>query len=420
MNGFCIQTLGCRLNQAESGEMQRQLEQSGWRWEADLERADLILLNSCTVTARAESRMMQQVRRMRRRNPLARILVLGCISAEASEQLRAQQCVEVLPGTDAKEQIALLADDSRAASVPSAALQPAASRNEARANLKVQDGCDNQCSYCLVRVARGVSRSVPLDEVVRAADALSREYPEIVLAGVHLGSWGADLPGKPGLHHLVERLLELPHLGRLRLSSLDPSELSAGLLGLLGHPRLCRHLHLPLQSASPAVLQGMNRQEDLEHVRELLGTIRRDYPALRIGTDIIAGFPGETEAEFERSFERLHEMPLDYLHVFPYSERRGTAAARMTDRVPPDERQRRAARLREFSAERSAQFARSQLGAILEVVPERASNFCAGVSDNFLHLQFDRPASTPLASVRVLHVEPDALRGQLISQGGCA
>ena len=345
---------------------------------ADPADADVLVVNTCTVTRRADQEARQLIRRLARQNPRARLVVTGCYAQRAPEEVRALPGVGLVLGIHERERIAEhLAGDSTQVAVGSARakhpLLPAAplSFGRTRALLKVQDGCDSFCSYCIVPYVRGRGRSLSVEAAVtQGARLVEAGFHEIVLTGADLGSYGGDASGRGRLPELIRRLLAIGPNHRIRLSSIEPNKLDAEVIAMLGEePRLCRHLHLPLQSGSDAVLQAMRRSYRAADYAGLLQRIA-GRGTVAVGADVIVGFPGEGAREFEETLSFLRDAPLAYLHVFRYSARPGTAAAREPGAVDDSVARARSERLRALGAEKRDAFLRSVLGTRLSVLAE--------------------------------------------------
>ncbi len=415
MPTVALHTLGCRTNQAELDGMRRALAQTGEEiaivpWG---EEADVYLLHTCTVTARADRQCRQKIHQARRRAPGARIVVTGCYAEMARETLEGIEGVTAVLGMGERGRIV--------AEVLGAVAEPARARarvpSRARALLKVQEGCDSQCAYCIVPMARGRSRSHGADEVVEEARSLAGEgYEEIVVCGTHIGRWGADLEARGSLVDLVGRLLAEVDGVRLRLSSLDPHELSDELLSLMAaEDRICRHLHLSLQHTRPAVLRAMNRPRG---GLDAVYAAAEAMPGVAVGADVIAGFPGETAKHSAALLADLARAPLAYLHVFGFSPRQGTEAARRPDDVGKDERAGRVAVLRQLSeGQLRPRYLESRVGLDAEVIVEgRRGERLKGVSSEYTTVLFEGPEEIVgrLASVRCVAVQGPALEGMLL------
>lgn len=380
---FTIATLGCKTNQFESAAMEERLREAGYRGVPFEQGAELVIVNTCTVTAATDAQSRNLVRRARRLNGFCRVVVTGCYAQVDPQALLAIPGVSLVLGNEEKQNLlALLADADRGE--PAARVSPIRETSEAkvsplssfaersRAFVQIQNGCDAFCSYCIIPYARGRSRSVPPDEVVAQAKRLcAAGYPEIVLTGIHIGGYGADLARPTDLLTLVRRLAAETSVPRLRLGSLEPTEIPDKLIEAVAASEiLCPHFHIPLQAGSDSVLERMNRHYDTVFFRSLVEKIRRRIPDAAIGLDVIAGFPGESDAEFAATAALLEELPVTHLHVFPFSRRPGTPAAAMPAQVPSALARERAARLRAIGEAKQRAFASRFLGRTLDVVVE--------------------------------------------------
>jgi len=405
-----VVTFGCRLNAFESEVMRRLAREAGL--------GETIVLHTCAVTAEAERQARQAIRRARREHPTARIVVTGCSAQLQAERYAAMPEVDHVLGNAEKldpavwRALARLPAGVRSREVGDVvAVKETAAHlidgfdGRTRAFLEVQRGCDHRCTFCIIPYARGPSRSVPAEEVLgRARRLLEAGFAELVLTGVDLTSWGHDLAGEPRLGDLVATLLErLPELGRLRLSSLDPAEIDPTLERLLvEEPRLMPHVHLSVQAGDDLILKRMKRRHDRRTVIALCGRLRAARPELVFGADLIAGFPTEEEAMFARTLDLVEEAGLTFLHVFPYSPRPGTPAARMPQ-VPAPVRRERAARLREAGERRRAAFLAAQIGRRVRGLVEQGGR---GHTDQFAPF---RLAGEPLPAGRVVELEVEAV-----------
>lgn len=363
MTSFSLQNFGCRVNQAEAFEWAEAFQKGGLRFERDSARVDLIIVNTCTLTSRADRDVRKFLAKVRRENPGARVIVTGCLVDRAKAEL------EGLPNTTlidnaGKEGLASLV-------LEMAGTSPAADpvRFRARGLLKVQDGCDCHCTFCVIPSVRGKGRSVPPQDAVRRLAGLAAQgFREVVLTGIHLSSYGGDLEPRTSLLDLLKAAEGLAGALRLRLSSLDPRLLGPELREFLAAPSLIQpHFHLSLQHGSDAVLARMGRRSRAADYREVMADLRRLRPDAALGADIITGFPGESEDDFAALRGLLVDSPLTYFHVFSYSPRPGTPAA---DWSPVDQAaiRRRTGELRAISAARSKAFRESQLGRVLEAI----------------------------------------------------
>jgi threonylcarbamoyladenosine tRNA methylthiotransferase MtaB len=412
--GVEIVTFGCRLNTLESEVMRRHAR------AAALE--DTVIVHSCAVTAEAERQARQAIRRLRRQRPGSRIVVTGCGVQTAPAGFAAMPEVDHLLGNAEKLRPAIWAELARGAPrvqvgdimAECHVAQPPLDGLErrTRAFLLVQQGCDHRCTFCRIPFGRGPSRSVPPGEVVAQARALlAGGHVELTVTGVDIGSYGRDLQGMPSLGAMLRLLLaELPELRRLRLSSLDPAAVDPDLLGLVAdEPRLLPHLHLSVQAGGDLVLKRMRRRHGRGDVLRLARELRRLRPDLALGADLIAGFPTEDEAMFQATLDLVDAAGLTFLHVFPYSPRPGTPAARMPQ-LPPAVRQERAARLREHGARALDRFLRGQLGTRQPALMERGGS---GHTDRFAPFRIAAGSAVPPAG-RTIELAVDAVAGGML------
>jgi threonylcarbamoyladenosine tRNA methylthiotransferase MtaB len=400
-------TLGCKVNQYDTATMETAL-----RERCELvpfaEGADVYVVNSCTVTDRADAESRQLARRARRMNPDGRVVLTGCF-AQTSPQRAALPEVDYVIGVSRLPDVLravldqipadegrILVDNLRKAEHVTT-LGADVFGGQTRAFLKVQEGCNLFCTFCIVPMARGRSRSVPprrvLDELQRLAE---RGFQEVVLTGIHLGGYGKDLETPLGLADLVEMIAEVAPLPRVRLSSIDPPEVTPRLLDLIKRsPVLCEHLHMPVQAGADPVLRRMRRLYDTALVRDVAAEIHRVLPGVGLGTDVIAGFPGESEADFNATLALLEAARFTYMHVFPYSRRSGTTAAKASDHLPPQTIRTRARALRQLGVAQRRGFAAAQVGGRLEVLVEStrdsAGGQLVGYSRNYARVLLDGP-----------------------------
>ncbi|MBK9167816.1 MAG: tRNA (N(6)-L-threonylcarbamoyladenosine(37)-C(2))-methylthiotransferase MtaB [Bryobacterales bacterium] len=416
---FHVQNFGCRAAQADGAALASRLAVAGLS-ETARGKADLVVLNTCTVTAAADEDVRHVILRVHRENPAARILVTGCYAQRAPDELAALPGVSWVVGNSHKTAIPEMFDGGRTPyhgevrvgdifeqhQFLSAPVEEAAG-DRTRPNLKIQDGCNNRCSFCIIPSVRGRSRSMPADAVVVQVRTLAARYREVVLSGINLGRWGREAGSGMRLADLVERLLRETGIERLRLSSIEPMDFSDRLLELMaGSPRIARHVHAPLQSGSDAVLRRMHRKYRPRHYAKRVETARRLMPDAAIGADVMVGFPGETDAEFEESRAFIENLPFTYLHVFTYSERPGTPAATAPGPVPLSVRKGRNRVLRELAARKNLGFRRSMVGRELSVVTLRNG----ALSSNFLQVELAAPAApNELRTVRIGGVSLDGL-----------
>ncbi len=419
-----LDSVGCRLNIGEMQDLARQLAAAGHVVVGPGEPADLCVFNTCTVTAEAARKSRHAVRQLRRSNPDATVVATGCYAEMATERVR-EMGVDLVVGNRDKDRLPEVLGAAGLLSEPDAVPSPDATpylepgdSGRTRAFLKVQDGCDNRCTFCIVTSARGAGRSRPADTVVTDVRQLVTDgFREVVLSGVHLGSWGHDLGHRPGLPLLVRRLLEETEIERLRLSSLEPWDLDDAFFELLAEPRLLPHLHLPLQSGCEATLRRMARRTSQEEFARLVDSARRAAPDVSISTDVMVGFPGETEEEFAESAAFVEAMRFSRLHVFRYSARRGTAAAAMPGQVPAEVRRERSRRMHALGADLQRAFHRRFLGRTMPVLWETAESVNDGTRWSGLTGNYIRVVAHPVAA-EDLHNRVTSARLQHLVPGG--
>ncbi len=431
MTAFYLHSLGCRLNQSELEALARRLAAMGHLVVDDPARADICVVNTCAVTAEAERKTRHLLRALARANPRARIAVLGCAATLRPDELASFPNVAwVIPNEEkgrAAERILLtppptpspLLTEGQERGGGAAEGGRGRVRSRTRAFIKIQDGCDNACAYCIVHILRGPVRSRPPEEVVAEIAARVREgYQEAVLTGVNIGAYGRDLGRKGGLAALIAAILTRTDLPRLRLSSVEPWDVDESLLALWPDPRLCRQLHLPLQSGCEATLRRMGRRMTAAAYARLVERIRAAVPEMAITTDIIVGFPGEDEAEFAGSLAFVERMAFARLHVFPFSPRPGTPAARMEGQVPEPVVRERAARMRELGERLAADYRRQFLGRELEVLWERRrrDGLWHGLTDNYLQVVTACPADlhNRITRTRLVGEKDGFLMGEVV------
>src|SRR3954462_2322504 len=374
---YFVQNFGCRATQADGAALESMLAAKGLAASDERAAADLVVLNTCTVTSSADDDVRQTIRRVHRENPAARILVTGCYAQRAPEELAGMPGVEWVVGNSHKTRIAELVmlstpgveyhgnihvgDIFAQHDFLSAPVEDAAG-DRTRPNLKIQDGCNNRCSFCIIPFVRGRSRSAPVAQVIEQVRGLAERYREVVLSGINLGRWGREPGSQMRLADLIRRLLAETDVERLRLSSVEPMDFSDDLFGLMADsPRIAKHVHAPLQSGSDRTLRRMHRKYRPRHYADRVLKARRLMPDAGIGADVMVGFPGETDADFEESRRFIESMPFTYLHVFTYSERPGTAAAAMPGAVPVNVRRERNRILRDLAAAKNKAFRESML-----------------------------------------------------------
>jgi threonylcarbamoyladenosine tRNA methylthiotransferase MtaB len=427
-----ITTLGCRLNQVESQEMRALAERAGFRVVEEGEAAQVYVVNTCTVTSRADFSDRQAIRRITRANPDALVVVTGCLAQTDPGALARMPGVDLVLGNQEKYRLPELlgslsrrdrpavrvGDIAEARRIPRAPVARMAGRS--RAFVKIQDGCQHRCAFCIVPAARGRSRSHEPEAVVEQVEALvGAGHGEITLTGVDIGHYGWDLVPRTSLAALASRLAEVPGLRWLRLSSILPAYFTPELFeAVTGIPKIAPHLHLPLQSGSDRVLRLMRRPYNTGMYRALAERLAAAIPDLGLGADLIVGHPGEEERDFEATWALVDALPLTYLHVFAYSDRKGTEAATMGGRVAAATIRERSARLRGLGAEKSLSFRQRLLGRAVEVlVLERreSAGVLTGLTSNFVEVAFAGPEGLGrrFATVRLTDADHRGARGVL-------
>jgi threonylcarbamoyladenosine tRNA methylthiotransferase MtaB len=428
---FFVQNFGCRASQADGAALEASLSGAGLDPAPSQEAASLVVLNTCTVTSNADQDVRQIIRRVQRSNPAAKILVTGCYAQRAPEELAAIEGVNWVVGNSHKGQLAGIVNASSAkGDAPyhaevhvgdifeqgeffAAPIEgPAGERS--RPNLKIQDGCNNRCSFCIIPSVRGKSRSAPQDWVLSEAQRLAEAgYPEIVLTGINLGRWGREWGGTRGdgrpFEGLLRRLLDETEIPLIRLSSVEPMDFTDDLLELMAaNNRIARHVHAPLQSGSDAVLRRMHRKYRPRHYRDRIEKARRLMPEAAIGADVMTGFPGESDAEFRESLDFIESLPFTYLHVFTYSERPGTKAEQGFSGapVPQELRKERNRILQQVSERKNRDFRQTQRGRRVKAVTIGAEG--VALTTNYIRVELTEPQPAR----RLIEVELGNLTGR--------
>ncbi|HLY99612.1 MAG TPA: tRNA (N(6)-L-threonylcarbamoyladenosine(37)-C(2))-methylthiotransferase MtaB [Candidatus Angelobacter sp.] len=443
---FFVQNFGCRATQADGASIEQQLLEKGLHRGVSANEADLVVLNTCTVTAAADQDARAAIRRVHRTNPEAKILVTGCYAQRAPEEIAALPGVTWVVGNSHKQQIPQIATSSSPAdfvSLESVALSGPAFTlvgdifahteliaapvfdaegiaEKTRPNLKVQDGCNNRCSFCIIPSVRGQSRSMKLDRVLEEASALvAAGYREIVLSGINLGRWGRDLDAPLRFEQLLRALLEHTGIAKIRISSVEPMDWSDELIELAaGSSRIAKHAHVPLQSGSDRILRAMHRRYRPWHYAEKIRKIYEAMPNAAIGADVMTGFPGETDELFEENRDFIERLPFTYLHVFTYSSRPGTHSAALPDQVPVEIARERTRILRDLAAEKNLRFRQRFVNRTLEAISLQTgdADFTEALSDNYLKVRIaGRHPANEWMKVRVTETENDGLAAEAVA-----
>ena len=394
---IAIRTLGCKVNQSESASIEGNLLNNNYEIVKHDDNPDVCVINTCTVTAKSDYQSRQIIRKAVRSG--AKVIVTGCYAQLKPDDLASIEGVTRVIGNADKSNmsniIASFNGNSEKCAIkvtgPDFPLfkQPYHS-TRTRAFLKIQDGCNLSCSYCAVNIARGKSRSLNVENVINSALSLEKDgYKEIVLTGVHIGSYGLDLNHESSLFEIVNKLSNACPETRFRLSSLEPSDIKNDLLSLLRRKNICNHLHIPLQSGSENILKSMNRGYSISSFEQVINRIVREHPETSIGTDIIVGFPGETDEDFNHSMRIIDAMPFSYLHVFPYSRRPDTRAFSMDCQIMDTVKKERVKKLIELGKIKKYSYLQKHLGSTLNVIIEKKSStqgYYTAISDNYLKL----------------------------------
>ncbi len=426
MSRFFIYTFGCRCNQADSASMRAGLSSRSLEETREVRQADLVVVNTCTVTHRTDQQVRQTVRRLHRENPSARVIVTGCYAERDPQALASIPGVSLVVGNADKDRLVEVLDEAESGDGCTIVRRPldhgrdylvapmSQTGGKTRPFVKLQDGCDARCSYCIVPAVRGPGRSArPEDILAEIRSLVDHGYQEIVLTGVHLGTYGRKLGTASSLVDLLHRILQVPGLGRLRLSSIEPMRFSRAIVSLAaGNPAFAPHFHIPLQSGSDRILRRMRRPYTAARFLDLLEFIRATLPTAALGTDVLAGFPGETDQDFEETCALILRSPLTYLHVFPFSARKGTDAYSMSDQVSPAVIHERARVLRSIAQDKNMAFRRGFLGRVLPALTlakEEGMGDSVVLTENYIHARIPGCTLLPnhMIAVRVVDVRPN-------------
>ncbi len=431
LKSFAIKTLGCRANQYDSTALEEMLKEEGLERVDTVEEADAFIINTCTVTSKTDSEARQLVRRIRRANPDTVIIVTGCYAQVYPERIKELGCVDYILGNPDKARIAeciragrpsegrIIVGNWQDGTPLSLRIKRPSVRT--RVNLKVQDGCNKTCSYCIIPKARGRSKSLPLEEVLRDIETLIEQgVKEFVLTGIHLGTYGLDLSPETDITGLIRTIEERGYPARFRISSLDPDELTEELIEILSSAKsICPHMHLPVQSGDDHILRLMRRPYTAELFRKKVLRLYEKVKHIAIGVDIMVGFPGEGEREFVNSLKLMEELPISYMHIFPYSVRPGTAAADFPERVDGRIVKQRVQRLKELDRGKRLSFYLAQIGSVKKVIVEsrrdRKTGLLCGRTENYIPTLLDGDDSLmgKEVSLRLTEASPQGMKGVL-------
>ena len=412
-----ITTLGCKSNQYDSSALEDMLTGHGHSVVPFPGPADACVINTCTVTSKTDSESRQLIRKVRKLNPGATVIVTGCYAQVSPGEVGVIDGVVYVVGNPEKTRIVEFIERGRPENTVTAigrredgtpfTLRAKTSGGRTRANFKVQEGCNRACSYCIIPMARGASKSLPAEDIIKELDLLTgRGYREVVLTGIHLGAWGVDLSPASTLTGLLEAIEGQGYPCRFRVSSLDPDEVTEELIGLLkGSKSICNHLHIAMQSGDDGIIRMMKRPYMAGLFTERAAKAIENIPDVSIGADVIVGFPGEGEEEFENTFKILRDLPLSYLHIFPYSKRRGTAAEGYSNQVDPKTIKERCARLKALDEEKRmafySRFAGRDAEVLVEAARDRKTKLLKGRARNYIPVLFDGPDRLMNTATRV-------------------
>lgn len=435
MKRIAFYTLGCKVNQADTASMEAIFRKAGYQVVGFNEQADIYLINTCVVTNMGQRKSRQIINRAVRSNPLALTVVTGCYPQTAPDEVKNIAGVDVIIGNQERGRIVELAEQALAAKQDEVLdnvhkitvdtqfeeLAAGTETDKTRAFLKIQEGCNQYCTYCIIPYARGPLRSRSLDSIREEVGKLvAAGYKEVVLIGIHLGCYGKEHGGSLNLYDAVKAALSVDGLKRLRLGSLESVEVEPRLLDLMREDkRLCRHLHLPLQSGCDKILRAMHRPYDTARFKELLTEIRNTLPDIMITTDIIVGFPGETDEDFKQTLDFAAECGFAKMHVFPYSKRKGTPAEKMPQQVEDTVKQQRAAALSELDNKMQQQAMEAVIGSNVEVLFEQPvdDTHIEGLAGDYLRVLVtgDAKLCGEIASVKITGRQDDFLTGEIIN-----
>lgn len=436
MKKVAINTLGCKANQLESSIIGDDFLKNGYELVKFDQVADIYVINTCTVTAKSDSTSRYHIRQAKRTNPNAKIVVTGCYAQIAAEEVSLLQDVDLVVGNTEKQNIVeyitnsgildtqgckvLVSDIMQENSFKDKKVHSSLGRT--RANIKIQDGCNFRCSYCIIPYARGKSRSNKLENVIDQINQIVEDgFKEIILSGIHLGQWGLDFSPAKTLVDLIRAIEKIDKLERFRISSIDPLEFDDNLINaLVESKKFCKHLHISLQSADNEILSAMRRRYTVEYYSELINKLHEKIPGISIGSDIIVGFPGESDNHFKNTYENLKKLPITYIHVFTYSKRKGTPAAVMPEQVPENIKKERNSLLTSLAKQKNIEFRKSFLGqklkVLIEIVRDKKTGLLKGISDNYIHILIDASDDfkNKILDVEIVEVNEESTFGKIV------
>ncbi len=431
MKRVALHTLGCKLNFAETASIGRQFRDRGYELVDFSEPSDVFVLNTCSVTDRADRECRQLIRRVRRNSPNAYVIVMGCYAQLRPEEIKTIEGVDLILGAKEKFDLFEFTQAARKETEPKLHVSPileittfgkassSESSDRTRAFLKIQDGCDYSCTFCTIPLARGASRSISIEEIrSQAAHIASEGYKEIVLTGVNVGDYGRKI--RTNLLSLLKSLVTINGIERIRVSSIEPNLLTEDLIDFwLSEPKLCKHFHIPLQSGNDTILASMKRRYRSDLYSKRIEKIKSVCPEAGIGADVLVGFPGETSDLFEQTYRFLRELPLSYLHTFTYSERPKTDAVQLEGRVEPRERAERSERLRMLGIRKRRMFHESFIGKSVDVLFEHSQEegWWSGFTDQYVRVssKIQQSIANEIHRVEIIQANNENCIGELIA-----
>jgi threonylcarbamoyladenosine tRNA methylthiotransferase MtaB len=412
---ICFHTFGCKVNQADTEEIFEKLRDK-LKIVNTKTNADYFIINTCTVTERADSKFLQLIRQIKKRSGKTKIIIIGCLPS-VNKEIKIDHVCKIFSNNEYDSLIEFITGDSNLKNIPISKSKKELFRT--RAFVKVQDGCDSFCSYCIVPFARGRSRSIPSNIVLEKINKkINGGYKEIVLTGIHLGNYGKDFKEKESLSNLIKKII--PHLTntRLRISSIEPNEITEEFTYLLKNDKICKHIHLPLESGNDATLNRMNRHYTRKFFYYLIKNLKKEIPELAIGVDIIVGFPGEQDTEFNDTLNLVQELPLSYGHVFAYSDRTKTRSINFPNKISQEVKIQRSKILRTIFNQKRLDFYKDQAKNNLEILVEEKSKnnlFLKGFSSNYIptYVKFDKSIVNKFVIVEAKDVRDKGILGEV-------
>lgn len=437
MKKIAIHTLGCRANQLESSIILDEFTKLGWEIVKFSEVADIYIINTCTVTGKSDNESRYYARKARKMNPEAKIILCGCYTQVSPEEAAQLEEVDLVLGNTEKLEIAELITDNNVFEQEnkiyvSDIMQKDkfqdkivfSASGRTRANIKVQDGCNHRCSYCIIPYARGKSRSNELKNIINQVKEITKQdFKELVISGIHLGQWGLDLNPKNSLSQLIKEIEKINNLKRFRLSSIDPMEFNDELIKTIStSEKFCRHLHISFQSGNNEILKNMRRRYTVEYYSKLIKRLAKNIPDIAIGSDIIVGFPGETDEQFQDTYDNLKKLPISYIHVFSYSKRKGTPASLMENQIPEEIKKERNKKLTALAKRKNLEFRKSflekELEVLIELTRDKKTGLLKGVTDNFIPVLVEgtNDFKNKIVKVKITEIQDDKTFGEIKPQ----